>query len=75
MPHYVTRMLRFGDPERHSYIIGVYSSLAHAKLAGAVEESWRGGKYEYIVEEFELDSTVSQEKYNNHYRCHGENNG
>ena len=60
MQVFVTRMLRYGDIEGHSYIVGVYTGKEHAKLAGSCEESWRGGKYEYVVEECELDYTVPQ---------------
>lgn len=72
MKLYVTRMLRFGDSERHSYIVGVYTSEEGAKFAGSCEESWRGGKYSYIVEYFELNSPVPQEIWEYHMGCtHG----
>lgn len=70
---YVTRMLRFGDREKHSYIVGVYTSKEQAKLAGACEESWRGGKYESIIEEFNLDSTIPQDIWIHHMQ--GSTNG
>lgn len=46
---FVTEMLRWGDEESHHYIVGVYSTLATAKLAGEAEATWRGGKYEYRI--------------------------
>jgi hypothetical protein len=66
-------MYRWGDKEKHSYVIGTYTSIEHAKLAGACEESWRGGKYEYEVQEFKLDSTIPQEIWENHYGLYTKN--
>jgi hypothetical protein len=36
---------RFGDKNRHSYIVGVFQSLSDAINAVVAEEKWRGGKY------------------------------
>ena len=57
---FVTRMLRYGDLEGHSYILGIYTTREQATFAGSVEESWRGGKYEYRVEEHGVDISVPQ---------------
>jgi len=65
MQVFVCTMYRWGDRESHSYIVGVYTSIEHAKLAGACEASWRGGKYEYEVREFKLDSTIPQDIWEN----------
>ena len=56
MKIYVVEMLRYGDHESHHYIIGAYSTTELAQSAGAVERSWRGGKYEPRVEEIEIDN-------------------
>ena len=48
-------MLRYGDQELHSYVIGAYSSLKLAKNAGEEERLYRGGKYEPQINVFELD--------------------
>ena len=72
MQVFVCTMYRFGDRERHSYVVGVYTSIDHAKLAGACEKSWRGGKYEYEVRDFELDSTIPQDIWENHHGLHTE---
>jgi len=42
---YVLKMNRYGDSEKHSYIVGVYSNFETAEYAGLIEEYWRGGKY------------------------------
>lgn len=63
---YITEMLRWGDTESHHYIVGVYSSLKAAELAGQVEESWRGGKYSYVVNEFHIDEPIPEEQLSYH---------
>lgn len=42
---YVVRALLGGDPERHSYVVGVYASLAEAEGASLAETRDRAGKY------------------------------
>lgn len=68
MKLYVTEALRWGDRESHSYVVGVYSTREQAKLAGDAERSWRGGKYECVVTEFELDF-LNTEKLDYHKEC------
>lgn len=63
---FVTRMLRYGDIEMHSYIVGVYTTRVQAVFAGEAEASWRGGKYEPIIEEFEVDAPTPVEVLTNH---------
>ena len=53
---YVVVMRRFGDSELHSYAQGVFTKKHQAKKAGIAEEYFRGGKYEAVLYEFELDS-------------------
>lgn len=45
MKVYVVKMNRMGDPEKHSYLIGVYTKKHQAKKAALAEEFYRGGKY------------------------------
>lgn len=48
---------RFGDRERHSYLVGIYSTKAKAKRASKQEETIRGGnKYRCEIIEIELDN-------------------
>ena len=42
---YMVRMDRYGKPENHNYVIGLFSDQETAKYAGLIEEYWRGGKY------------------------------
>jgi hypothetical protein len=68
MKVYVTEMLRWGDREMHSYVIGVYSTKEAAELAGDVEITWRAQKYEFCVSEFDLDDPIAPSKIVYHYK-------
>jgi len=52
---YVVEALRWGDRERHSYIVGVFSHMNLAQDAAEYEADYRGGKYECVVVECTLD--------------------
>lgn len=52
---FVVEVLRWGDREQHSYVIGVFSSENLAVDAGKKERESRGGKYEYAISEHEVD--------------------
>ena len=69
MKVYVTEMLRWGDREKHSYVIGVFSTKEAAELAGDVEVTWRAQKYEFCVTEFNLDDPIAPSKLLYHYDC------
>lgn len=66
---YVVTMYRYGNHEKHSYVLGVWSTKKEAQRMGNVEELWRGDKYtaeitEWIVDanEFDqLDDVISKE--------------
>lgn len=52
---------RFGDRERHSYLVGVYSTSAKAKIAAKHEEAMRGGnKYKCEIIEIEIDGNAKR---------------
>lgn len=65
---YVTEMLRWGDREAHSYVIGAFTSKALAEEAGEVEKTWRGCKYEYEVTLQKVDF-IPQKKLSLHKKC------
>lgn len=48
---YVVEMLRWGDREAHSYVIGVFTDKEQAETAGKAMVTYRGGKYEYCITE------------------------
>lgn len=56
MELFIVHAFRYGDRERHSYIVGVYDDVYSAHQAAIAEEYWRGGKYECDVEEFQLNT-------------------
>lgn len=56
MSVFVTTMYRYGDREKHSYVLGVWSSSEVAMQAGQTEALWRGGKYEPEVTEWKIDA-------------------
>ena len=56
MSVFVTTMYRYGDREKHSYVLGVWSSSGVAMQAGQTEALWRGGKYEPEVTEWKVDA-------------------
>jgi len=46
---------RYGDKERHSYIVGVYSTSSKAQRAADREEDYRGVKYSCEILEIGVD--------------------
>jgi len=48
-------MYRWGSHEDHSYVLGVWTNKIVAENYGITEESWRGGKYDAEVTEWDLD--------------------
>jgi hypothetical protein len=53
---YTVHAYRWGDRERHSYTVGVYSTENSAMKAADIEEDYRGGKYTCEVLEWTLDT-------------------
>ena len=58
MELWIVRMLRWGSPEEHSYIVGVYDSEDKALATAEVEEQYRGGKYDAKVICVELNRPI-----------------
>lgn len=56
MTIFAVTMKRWGDDETHHYMIGAFSTHERAVWEGEIEKTWRGGKYEYHIDEFEIDS-------------------
>lgn len=53
---YVVEMLRFGERELNSYVVGVFDTLEQAEEVGKAEQHWLGGIYKYVVSEFKTNS-------------------
>lgn len=51
---YVVSAWRWGDNENHSYVVGAYAGLETAVVGAEKECDERGGKYECVIEKFEL---------------------
>ena len=58
---YIVEALRFGDREKHSYVVGVYSNKELAEDAAEFETDWRGGKYECVITYHKLDKVHEAE--------------
>lgn len=56
MKTYTVLANRWGDPEKHTYVVGVFDDVVRAYRAAIAEEYWRGGKYECVVHESELNA-------------------
>lgn len=52
---FVVTAYRWGDNERHSYVVAVLPTLDAALAVKSEEESWRGGKYSCGIVEWEAD--------------------
>lgn len=52
---YVVTMQRWGDPETHNYVQGVFTLKEEAEKCGEAEREYRGGKYEPKITEWVLD--------------------
>lgn len=52
---YVVTMYRYGEPEKHSYVLGVWSTYEAAIKAGDLEKEWRGNKYLPTITKWEID--------------------
>ena len=59
---YVTTMYRWGDREKHSYVLGVYHSSFRAILAGVRCHRDRGFKYDPEVIKFKINDMSFQER-------------
>lgn len=66
---YIVEMLRWGNPERHHYLLGAYSTREAAELAGNVEVSWRACKYQPSITELVIDAPLSDEQLSHHREC------
>ena len=53
---FVVTMYRYGDRERHSYVLGVFSNENIAHEYGEKEKEYRGGKYEFEIIRFCVNS-------------------
>ena len=51
---YVVTAYRYGDRDKHSYVVGAYDNLVDANTQARREEMYRGGKYECEIDQIPL---------------------
>lgn len=59
---YTVTAYRWGDREKHSYIVGVYNQKDAALKAAEFEEDYRGGKYGCEVLEWDLNESLPEHR-------------
>lgn len=59
---YVVTMYRWGDCNKHSYVLGVFDNEVTAKMQGIKEETFRGGKYSPDITDWNLNKTFTDEE-------------
>jgi len=52
---YIVEMLRYGEREEHSYVMGVYSDRKIAEYEAQIHMIWRAGKYNAEIREEVID--------------------
>ena len=62
MPLYIVEALRLGNREKHSYVVGVWDSIAAAKTAADEHAAYRGGKYVCQVNWCTLNSCMDSDQ-------------
>ena len=58
---YTVVAYRFGDKERHSYIVGIFLNADDALQEALKEEEFRGGKYECEIYKIPLNTPMKME--------------
>ena len=56
MAVYTVIMYRWGDRERHSYLLGVFDTEEQAIDEGERECAWRGNKYKPFIAKVEINA-------------------
>lgn len=55
---YVVTAYRWGDHEKHSYVVGAYDNYEGASDEARLEEMYRGGKYECEIVQVYLNKVL-----------------
>lgn len=69
MKIYVVTMYRWGNREKHSYVLGVWSEAKKAVRYAVKEANDRGGKYNYEIIASEVDKPATMKCYSNLSNC------
>lgn len=63
MKVFVVTAYRFGDREKHSYVVGVFDDLERAIHHAKAEREWRAGKYECEVISMPLNASKQNRQH------------
>jgi hypothetical protein len=63
MKVYIVTAYRWGDREKHSYVVGVFDNEETAIKEAKLETEFRGGKYECEVRSMELNESLKYKNY------------
>ena len=58
---YIVESLRWGERENHSYIVGCWDNLDAAKKVADEHSHYRGGKYQCIVQQCNLNNQMDSD--------------
>jgi len=58
---FVVTAYRYGDTERHSYVVGIANTLDRAKKWADAETEYRGGKYECQILQMRVNETFRED--------------
>lgn len=64
MKVYTVIMYRWGDTERHSYLLGVFDTEEQAVAEGEAECAWRGNKYKPRIAEVQMNAVKKRKPIN-----------
>ena len=59
---------RWGDREKHSYVVGVFDDLERAIQKAKGEKEWRAGKYDCEVISMPINTTTQNRKHTVEYK-------
>lgn len=71
---FVCTAYRWGEREKHSYVVGVFDELERAVEAAIAEREWRGGKYECEVISMSLNASKQNRQHKVEYKIDAEFN-
>lgn len=64
---HIVQAYRWGDREKHSYVVGVYDTKKRAVIAADKEEEYRGMKYKCAIISTSLNKSHSIESVNDSF--------
>lgn len=65
---FVCTAYRWGDREKHSYVVGVFDDLERAIHYAKAEKEWRGNKYECEIISMPLNASKQNRQHKVEYK-------